>query len=726
MSPEVFLAILANYASVRERLLRQLTGSVRELADRLLDLGAQPVQSRIWIELLRLAQLVDAQSNLVRIEPAPTHREMASRVGTSREQVTRELSRLARQGLLERAGRALVLRDVSGLERLAGVSRSGRDLMHEMRADERAGFAAARERRQRRAILVADMCDSVAMMERDEERAVERCREFLAHATSEVIPVHGGRSMLRVPADGFIAEFPDGVQALNCAFELHHYLARLNARPEAPSLAMRAGIHVAEVIVETFNVLGDGVNVAARLAELANAGETIVSVQVRDQLTSGVDGSIEDLGEQRLRSRERAVRAFRVWPVPIAAVRRDPIARTHGRPSIAVVPFRVLSTDPGHEMLGDGLAEETIAALSRVADFFVVSRLSSMAFRRLTHGASGIGDLLGVQYVVSGSLQTAGSRALLLAELANARDGRIMWCERMEGNLVDIFAMLADLARMIVARVAPFVRSVELQRARITSIEQLDAFGLLLRGIELMHRASPGEFSSARQVLQASGERDPTSAAPCAWLAKWHVLRIITGASPDPGIDSRTATSLADRALELEPGDAVALAVDAFVAAWLKHDLDVTEHRVAEALGENPNEPLAWLLQAGAQAWRGHGAEAVRAAEHAMSLSPLDPLMYFFASVASTANLVAGRYPQAIELAKQSLRANRLHTPSLRALAVGQVLSGDIAGARRAVTALRELEPALTVSAFSRHYPGRDSPQAEIFARALLAAGLPA
>jgi adenylate cyclase len=452
-----------------------------------------------------------------------------------------------------------------------------------------------------------------------------------------------------------------------------------------------------------------------------------VSVQVRDLLTSGVEASVEDLGEQRLRNRERAVRAFRVWPVSSApATRGDAIVRTHGRPSIAVVPFRVLSAEPGHEMLGDGLAEETIAALSRVADFFVVSRLSSMAFRHQTHGVPGIGALLGVQYVVSGSLQTAGACALLHAELADARDGRILWCERMEGNLVDIFAMQAELARTIVGRVAPFIRSIELRRAKITSVEQLDAFGLLLRGIESMHRASPEEFARAQRMLEASSERDPTSALPYAWLAKWYVLRIVIGASPDVEHDSRLATGLADRALQRDPADPVALAVDAFVAAWLKHDLDVTERRVAEALAANPNEPLAWLLNAGAHAWRGRGAEAVHAAEHAMSLSPLDPLMYFFASMASTANLVAGRYEKAIELARQSLRANRLHTPSLRALAVGQALSGDIGSAQQTVSTLRELEPTLTVGDFSRRYPGRDSAQAATFARALLSAGLPA
>src|SRR5574341_1409820 len=405
MSPEAFRAILANHASVRERLMRRLTGSVRELTGRLLELGAQPVQRRIWVELLRLARATRVEANRARIDPAPTHNDIASRVGTSREQVSRELSRLVREGRLERAGHSLVLRDVAALEQLAGGAGALDEPAGAPAADEPRVYATIQTPRQRRAILVAEISDSVALMERDEQRTIERYRAFRGHATSRTIPTHAGRSMLRIPADGFVAEFPDGMQALKCAFELHADLARFNASPGAPVLGMRAGIHVADVIVEAFNVLGDGVNVVARLAELANPGETIVSAQVRDQLISGVEASVEDLGEQRLRNRERAVRAFRAWP-PVRSETRlwtpSAAVQAHGRPSIAVIPFQLRSDDVRFQSIGDGLADDVIAALSRMADFFVISRLSSMAFRRAPMGVRRIGEMLGVQYVLSG------------------------------------------------------------------------------------------------------------------------------------------------------------------------------------------------------------------------------------------------------------------------------------------------------------------------------------
>jgi adenylate cyclase len=727
MSPEAFRATIANHPSVRERLLRRLTGTVRDLADRLLDFGAETVRRRIWIELVRLAHISGVADNRARLDPVPPHKDIASRVGTAREQVTRELSRLVREGLLERDGRALVFRDVGALELLAGDARGAdADALAAPPVDPR-DFTGVSVPRQRRAIVVAEVCDAVAMMERDEERVVERCRTFLAQATAQTIPTHSGRSMLRIPAEGFIAQFADAVQALNCAFELHSELARFNARLEGLPLGMRIGIHVAEVIVESFNVVGDGVNVAARLAELANPGETIISAQVRDQLTSGLEATVEDLGEQRLRNRERAVRAFRAWPPAQPAPWKPSIAvQAHGRPSIAVIPFQLRSEDARFASIGDGLADDTIAALSRMADFFVISRLSTMAFRRTPLGVRRIGEMLGVQYVLSGSVQTAYPRALLMAELADARDGRIVWSERFQGDLADMFALQGELARKVVQSVAPFVRSLELKRARITNFEQLDAYAITLRGVELMHRLAPEDFLQARAAFETAIARDPVSLRPHAWLAKWHVMRVAVGMSDNPAADLAAAAASAERALVGDADDALALAVDALVAGWSRHDLGAAETHLAQALAANPNEPLAWLHSALTHSWRGRGADAVQCADRALSLSPLDPMIYYFTSAAAQASLIAEHYERAIELSKRSLRENRLHTPTLRTLAAALVLSGRVDEARETVNRLRALEPGLTVAAFRARYPGRESPQGERFASALQAAGLPA
>jgi adenylate cyclase len=724
MPPDAFRALLARHASVRERVLKRMSKSVRELADQVLDLGVKRVPGRIWNELLRLATQAGIQNNTARISHVPTHREIASHIGTSREQVARELSRLTREGLLAREGRALVVRDILALERLVGNARTTPPSLEA--ADATSTTSAVCFPRQRRAVLATETFDAIAMMERDEERTIQRWRRFLTLATSETIPVNGGRSFSRILEHGFVAEFPDSRQALHCAFQLTQVLAKINRESTSKPLRIQIGIHIADILVEDFNIAGDGVNIATGLAHMANPGEVIVSVEVRDQLTAGLDGAFEDLGEQRLRSRERSLRAFRVWspsetrPLVVSAA-----SHMHGRPSVAVIPFQVNSSDARFEFLGDGLADETIGALSRVADFFVVSRLSSMAFRRTSRSLRNIGDVLGVQYVLSGSIQTTNGQVVLVAELGDTGNQEVLWSERFSFDTVNGLTIQHELARKVVESVAPFVRSFELHRAGIRDLEQLDAYGLTLRGIDLMHRMSREDFLSAREVLQSAIARDPTSAAPHAWLAKWHVLRIAVGASEDPLRDGEAATVSARLALECDSKDALALAVDGHAAAWARQDLDGADRRLSEALSSNPNEPLAWLWKGILDAWRGRGAQAVQSTDHALSLSPLDPMTYYFNSLASTSNLIAAQYERAIAFAQQSLRGNRFHTPSLRSLAAAQVLSGRVDEARETMRNLLSVEPKLTVSIFRARYPGRDSPYCEIFAAALHAAGLP-
>ena len=724
MSPDVFRSLLARHASVRERVLQRMSKSVRELADQILDLGVKRVPGRIWGELLRLAKQVPMQGNVARIDRPPTHREIASHVGTSREQVARELSRLKRDGVLAIEDRTLIVLDMLALERRVADSRS--TLAFTAKPDDITNALTANPSRQRRAVLAAAMVDAVAMMERDEERTMKQWRAYITQVSSELIPLHAGRSLTRILEHGFVAEFPESGKALACAFELIRALNKRNQGSTSKPIRIRIGIHVADILVEDFDIAGDAVNIASGLAEIANPDEIAVSVQVRDQLTNGLDGAFEDLGEQRLRNRERSLRVFRAWSrSEKLGLISGGISKNHGRPSVAVIPFHTQSGDPRFEFLGDGLADETIGTLSKAADFFVVSRLSSMAFRQTSRTLRNIGDLLGVQYLLSGSIHTAHGQAVLVAELADTSTEEVLWSERFSFDIADGLTIQHQLARKVAGSVAPFVRAVELRRAGITSVNKLDAYGLTLRGIDLMHRMSREDFLSAKQVLETAALRDPTSASPHAWLAKWHVLRIAVGASDDPLKDGEAATASARSALDCDSNNGLALAVDGHAAAWARHDLAGADLRLSQALSSNPNEPLAWLWKGIVDAWRGRGSDAVQAADRAFLLSPLDPMIYYFNSLASTCNLIAAKYERAIAFATQSLQGNRLHTPSLRSLAAAQVLVGQVDEARETMRTLLTIEPKLTVSGFRARYPGRDSPHAEIFAAALHAAGLP-
>lgn len=725
MSTESFRALIANYASVRERVLRRLTHSVRDLAERMLDLRTMSVAHRICGELLRLAKDATSSDRAILIASFPTHEELAAQVGTSREQVTRELSRLEREGVILRRGRSMELRDFGALQQVVKRSSENRD---ERPHSDGPVVESNPERspRQVRALLVAELNSGGRLFETEEKRSIDEWNAYFTHVATEIIPNFEGRSFSDAVGQRFVADFPDCHSALNSTFALHDAIKNPGVYGHLGRAGLRIGVHLADVVVSPFQVSGKGVHVAADLAKLCNAGETVISVQVRDRLTSGLDVSLEDLGEQRLSSIDRPVRAFRTWPVS----QRVPnalgnAAFAHARPSVAVVPFQLHSNDTRLQFAGDALADETIASLSRVADFFVVSRLSTMAFRHARLTARSIGEILGVQYVLSGTIQAVSGQVRLLAELSDARDGQVLWNERFQSAIGDVLAMQEHLARAVVKNVAPFIRDLELRRARLMNDDQREAYALTLLAVDLMHRMSKDDFLSARTALQRAITQDPLYAGPHAWLAKWHVLRVATGASESVVEDQQAAIREAEQALVCDSQDALALAVDGLVCGWSRNDLDRAQWRLGQALACNSNEPLAWLWHGIVHAWRGDGDEAVRSTDQALSLSPLDPMLYYFYSLASTANMVAGRYERAIDFALRSVRENRLHTPSLRTLAVSQVLAGRTHDARTTVTKLRSLEPDLTTTSFKARYPGRDSPQTTLFTEALLAAGLP-
>ena len=182
-----------------------------------------------------------------------------------------------------------------------------------------------------------------------------------------------------------------------------------------------------------------------------------------------------------------------------------------------------------------------------------------------------------------------------MAELADARDGRIVWSQRFQGDVADVFAMQGELARKVVQSLAPYVRSLELKRARITNFEQLDAYAITLRGVELMHRLSPEDFLQARTAFETAVARDPVSPRAHAWLAKWYVMRVANGISENAASDSTAATASAERALACDADDALALSVSRAGGGMVNHDLDAAELNLTQALNANPNEPLAWL-----------------------------------------------------------------------------------------------------------------------------------
>src|SRR5713101_3180266 len=394
-------------------------------------------------------------------------------------------------------------------------------------------------------------------------------------------------------------------------------------------------------------------------------------------------------------------------------------------PSIAVLPFRDLSAETRHDYAADGLVEDLIEALSRIPTFFVISRLSTLTFRNQDRLPQEVGEVLGVQYILSGSMRVIGDRLRLTVELTDTHRGTALWSSKLDEQFFDLIEVQNRLAEAIVGRVAPYLHAAELKRARIRGPEHLDAYDLFLRAQENMHNSSRAVFESSERIFDEAIARDPRYATALAWRAYWHVLRVGQGWSPDPANDAAQADHFARSAIECNSMEPMALAVHGLVASYLYKDFDLAFRRFEAALRINANAAPAWMWSAAAHAWMGNGSRAIEEINKAMALSPYDPLMYAYNAYASIAYLVDGQYERAIECALRSLRENRTYTAAHRLLVIALVLAGRENEARASARRLIELEPGLTVAGFRRRYPGSAAPHADLLCDALARAGVP-
>ena len=295
----------------------------------------------------------------------------------------------------------------------------------------------------------------------------------------------------------------------------------------------------------------------------------------------------------------------------------------------------------------------------------------------------------------------------------------------MRGTVKGVIAGKDELADRLVSDICNALMAHELQRATGKALATLESRTLLLASINLMHRISPLAFHRAQQMLEALIERSPRLAPPYAWLAKSYVLRVTQGWSDDALADGRRALENTRRALDRDPTLSLAMTVEGQVNTYILKHLDVAQDRYEAALNENPNDSLAWLLKGTLHAFRDEGKEAVRHTRQALRLSPLDPLKYYFDSLAATAALSAGQYPRAVSLAQASLRLNRVHTSTLRALITALWELGREDEAREAARDLLKIDPNFKVSAFMERSPAAPFQLGRVVARALQSAGIP-
>jgi adenylate cyclase len=603
--------------------------------------------------------------------------------------------------------------------------------------------------RQATVVLLVDLVESVRLMREHEASTVRRWADFVRIVVTEILPRHRG-VLVKSLGDGLMARFETVPDAVDAAAEMHRTFSTQNAGfPEDQHFHLRAGVNAAMAWSDGIDIYGTGVNLAARLAtlagpgetiasasaheqlaaalaSLANPGETIGSAAARDELTPGVDATCEDLGDCILKHFDMPVRAYRVGPPsphPSLPGRRD--YGTAMEPTIAVIPFSARNNAPEHFDIGNLIADSVIWRLSKAANLKVISRLSTTVFRGRPSDVAEVSAHLGATYVLSGGYVVNAGKLLVTAELSAARTNQVVWTDRLNGEIGDLLQPESELAHRIAAAVHFSVFDAEVEHIMTQPLPTLESYSLLLGSIKLMHRSSKGEFLQTRKVLEELIDRHSRIAAPRAWLANWYILRVTRGWSEDRKREAAEALSATRSALDRDPSDALALATEGFVYCHLLNDLDTARKRCDQAVNANPSHALGWLYRGTVNAFEGDGNAAVKATRRAMELSPLDPLRYYYESLAATAELSARQYENAERLARSSLVLNRMHISTWRALTISLVAQGRMDEARKALSKVRELEPDLTVEKYLARMPNAQIETGQHWARCLAMAGLP-
>lgn len=554
-------------------------------------------------------------------------------------------------------------------------------------------------------VLVIDLVESVRLMAANEAAVVNQWRGFMHHATTQVLPSCHGR-LVKSLGDGMLVEFDQPTDGVRAALALHQYFAPLNETlPATQQLHLRAGLNATNLYVDENDVYGHGVNLAARVADLASPGETLVTSSVFDGIVVGVDAEVEDRGESYLKHWPEPVRTWHLYPVSKASASVRPrvpeASAADFRPSIAVVPFETRSHAPEQFVIGELIADGVIAQLARSQNLRVISRMSTTAFRGRQTNASEIGHHLDATFVLGGSYVTYGDKVVIMAELSDRKRGEVIWAERLSGDTRDLLEAQSSLLDALCSACAKALLNDVVQRTLVLPVPQLDSNALMLGGITLMHRSTPRDLQRSQQLLEAVVERHKRVATPWAWLAKWHIMQVVQGLSGQPARDFQRAIDTADRALDLEPNSSLAMAIKGHALCHLGEDVDASHRLLQEATQSNPNDPMAWLYNSVWSTMWGTPEDSMTEAENALHLSPLDPQKYYFEMMLANSYLVMGRLEEAVNLCRSSLAKNRYHLPTLRAMLISQYELGHLQDARETFELILALQPDLTLSKYT-------------------------
>ena len=613
------------------------------------------------------------------------------------------------------------------------------------------------------AIMAIDVVGYSRLMGEDEAGTARAVREH-REAARPIIAGLGGR-IVKTMGDGLLLEFPSVVAAVECALAIQKLMVERNAQmPEAKHIVYRTGVNLGDVLIEGDDILGEGVNIAARLESICEPGGVLISGAAYDHVRGRIEVNFVDLGEKELKNIARPVRTYALQigalpaptpaaPTPAAReIRRAEKASDRLRPlrrtmivgfviavagwrfiashpiagvttpapvastaaasaeaahlSIVVLPFTNLSGDAAQDYFADGVTENLTTDLSRIRGSFVIARNTAFTFKGKAIDAKEIGKQLGVRYVLEGSVQRDQSRVRVNAQLIDAETGAYLWADRFEEDIADLF----KLQDQIVARLANSLGNqlVIAEAQRDTRIHNLDAFDLTMRGRALQMRAQEQRTKENNDAARAMYEQalaiDPNDALALAGEASTYLADKAFGwEDPDVDYDAKVV-GLNDRSIAIDPENSRPYSTKSLYLTGGNHP--VGGLRAADAgLAINPNDALLHAARGLAEIYLGHFEQGKSEEGQAMRLSPRDPNLGSWHNFASDAELGLGHFDAAIEEARKAIDAGYRVFLAYTQLAIAYALKGNLEEAKAALAEARRLNPKLTVKLMRDRYP---------------------
>lgn len=573
-------------------------------------------------------------------------------------------------------------------------------------------------------IAVADVVESVRLMELGEDEFIARWHGFVNHV-QDLVALHSGR-LHKSLGDGLMLEFSDAAGCVQAALAMQAWFREVNQglRPEE-HVHLRIGAHVADFVADKYDIYGTDVNVAARIAGLAGPGEVVISAALRDRLGRSLAVHLQDLGRCHLKHVKQPVHAYRVaQAVDAPVLPAQPIDDQALRATVAVLPFG------NRGELVDGvssetLADELVAGLASSDALQVVSRMSTGVLDAARDSLHTVTQEVGARFVLTGRARPRDQGLALFAELAEVASGHVVWAESFDAASGTDGLLCTRLRARVVAAVHGAVVQQEMRSAAARPLPALEGSTLLLAALGFMHRLSPVDMEQARRMLEHLLDRWRRHPTAHAWLAHLHVLRVQQAAAGFAQQDASVARAHAAAAVQSDPGSPLVLALEGHAFLHGLRNSEAAAERYGQALSLRPQHSLAQLFQAELQAMRGSGRIARTLAAAARDALTLEPMRYLYDAVGALAALSDRDPAAAADHATQALQRNPRYLPALRTLIVAQVESERLGEARASQQQLLRRQPAFTVRAFAGSTALGDELEAR-FVRALLQSGAPA